>query len=111
MSACLGRLMERSGVLPTMNPVCLPERFSGAVFCDALFCVSDTLKLSALESGQEARIVQIDFNAAFYRVNHHDILYKLFSAGYWRFCVVYTDTVSIKPITARYGGWLSELTG
>ena len=23
---------------------------------------------------------------------------------YWRFCVVYTDTVSVKPITASYGG-------
>ena len=31
--------------------------------------------------------------------------------GYWRFCVVYIDTVYIKPITARYGGLLSELTG
>ena len=28
--------------------------------------------------------------------------------GYWRFCVVYTDKVSVKPIRARYGGWLSE---
>ena len=31
--------------------------------------------------GQEARIVQIDFNAAFYRLNHQGILYKLCSAG------------------------------
>ena len=23
---------------------------------------------------------------------------------YWRFCVVYTDTVSVKPISASYGG-------
>ena len=28
--------------------------------------------------------------------------------GYWRFCVVYIDRVSLKPITARYAGWLSE---
>ena len=30
---------------------------------------------SALESGQEARIVQIDFSVAFDRVNHQGILY------------------------------------
>ena len=36
---------------------------------------------SALESGQEARIVQIDFSAAFNRVNHQGILYKLSSVG------------------------------
>ena len=61
---------------------------------DALFCLSHTLQ-SALESGQGARIVQIDFCAAFDRVNQ-GILCR-----YWKFCVVYTDTVSVKPITAR----------
>ena len=30
---------------------------------------------SALESGQNSRIVQIDFNASFNRVNHQGILY------------------------------------
>ena len=44
------------------------------------FCVSHTLK-NALESGQEARIVQIDFSAAFDRVNHQRILYRLSSVG------------------------------
>ena len=32
-------------------------------------------------SGQEARIVQIDFSTAFDRVNHQGILYKLCSVG------------------------------
>ena len=36
---------------------------------------------SALVSGQEARIIQIDFSAAFDRVNHQGILYKLCSVG------------------------------
>ena len=27
---------------------------------------------------------------------------------HWRLCVVYNDRVSIKPISARYGGWLSD---
>ena len=42
--------------------------------------MSHTLQ-SALESGQEARIVRIDFIGAFDRVNHQGILYKLCSVG------------------------------
>ena len=48
--------------------------------CDALLCVSHTLQ-SELESGQEARIVQIDFSAAIDKVNHLGIHYKLCSLG------------------------------
>ena len=48
--------------------------------CDALLCVAHTLQ-NALEMGQEARIVQINFSAAFDRVNHQGILFKLCSAG------------------------------
>ena len=66
MSVRLGRFMERSGVLPTTQ--------------FAYRKVSHTLQ-SALESGQEARIVQIDFSAAFDRVNHQGILHKLCSVG------------------------------
>ena len=63
VSVCLGRFMERSGVL-------LTTQFAyrkGLGNCDALLCMSDTLQ-SALKSGQEARIVQIDFRSAFDRV-------------------------------------------
>ena len=48
--------------------------------CDSLLCVSHTLQ-SALESVQEARIMQIDFSAAFDRVNPLGILYKLCFVG------------------------------
>ena len=58
--------MERSGVLPTSYKFAYRK---GLSTCDALLCVSHTLQ-SALESGQEARIEQIDFSAAFDRVNH-----------------------------------------
>ena len=60
MSVRLGQFMERSGVLPTTQ--CAYQKGPGT--CDALLCVSHTLQ-SALESGQGARIVQIDFIAAF----------------------------------------------
>ena len=63
VSVRLGRFVERSGVL-------LNTQFAyrkGLGNCDPLLCVSHTMQ-SALESGQEARIVQIDFSAAFDRV-------------------------------------------
>ena len=66
--------MERSGVLPTTQFT----YWKGLSTCDALLCMLHTSQ-SALESGQETRIVQIDFSAAFDRVNHQGILYKLCS--------------------------------
>ena len=66
--------MERSGVLPTTQ---FAYR-KGLGTCDELLCMSHTLQ-SALESGQEARIMQIDFSAAFDRISHLGILYKLCS--------------------------------
>ena len=65
------------------NGVLLTTKFAyrkGLGTYDALLCVSHTLQ-SALESGQVARIVQIDFSAAFDRVNHQGILYRLCSVG------------------------------
>ena len=68
--------MECRGVLPTTQ---FAYRI-GLDTCDAIFCVAHSLQ-SALEMGQEARIVQIDFSAAFDRVNHQGILSKLCSVG------------------------------
>ena len=48
--------------------------------CDAHLWVSRTLQW-ALESGQKAKIVQIDFSAAFDSVNQLGIIYKLCSVG------------------------------
>ena len=76
MSVRVGRFMESNGVLPTTQ---FAYR-KGLGTCDALLCVPHTLQ-SALDSRQEARIVQIGFSAAFDRVNHHGILNKLCSVG------------------------------
>ena len=68
--------MERSGGLPT-------AKFAyrkGLGTCDALLCLSHTLQC-ALETGQEAKIVQIAYSAVFDRVSHHEILCKLCSVG------------------------------
>ena len=65
VSVCVGRFMEGRGVLPTTQ---FAYRKGLGAF-DALLCVAHSLH-SALEMGQEARIVQIDFSAAFDKVNH-----------------------------------------
>ena len=110
VSVRLGRFMEQtpltnrrfSGVLPTTQ---FAYR-EGLGTCDAILCVSYTPQ-SALDSGQEVRIMQIDFSDSFDWVNHQGILYKPCSVGIE--CSVLTIlTVSIEPITARYGGGLSE---
>ena len=61
VSVHLGRFMERSGMLPITQFVY--RKSLGT--CDALQCMSRTLQ-SALESGQEARILQIDFSYYYY---------------------------------------------
>ena len=76
VSVRLGRFMERSAVLPATQ---FAYR-KGLGTCDALLCVSHTLQIP-LERGQEARIDQFNFSAAFDRVNHHGILYELCSVG------------------------------
>ena len=68
--------MEPSGMLPKTQ---FAYR-KGLGTCDTLLCMSHKVQ-SALESGQEGRIVQIDFGAAFDRVNHLGILCKLCSVG------------------------------
>ena len=68
--------MERSGVLPATQ---FAYR-KGLGTYDAFLCVSHTLK-TALQSGQEDRIVQIAFRGAFGRVNYQGILHKLCSVG------------------------------
>ena len=76
VSVRLGRFMDGGGLLPT-------SQFAyrrGLGTCDALFCVAHTLQ-NALEMGQEASVVQIDFSAPFDRVNHQGILLKLCSVG------------------------------
>ena len=56
--------MEHCGVPPTTQ---FAHR-KGQGTCDALLCVSNTLQ-RALESGQEARIVEIDSVQPFLRAN------------------------------------------
>ena len=97
--------MERSGVLPTTQSAYR----KGLGTCDTLLCVLHTLE-SALESGQEARIVQIDFSAAFDRVNHQGILYKLCSVGIGGFVLcILTQFLSDRSQHVMVAGCRSKL--
>ena len=62
--------MECNGMLPTTQ----------FAYQKGQGTVSQTLQI-ALESGQETRIVLVDFSAAFHSVNHQGILYRLCSVS------------------------------
>lgn len=70
------RFLEVSAVLPP----CQFAYRKGLGTCDALLTVAHHLQ-STLDKGGEARLVQLDFSAAFDRVNHRGLLYKLRSLG------------------------------
>ena len=73
------------------------------------FCVSLTLQ-SALESGQEARIVQIAFSAAFGMVNHQGILDKLCFVGIGGFVLsILTQFLSNRSLHVIVDSCLSKL--
>ena len=96
--------MERSGVLPTTRFAyrkCLGT-------CNALLCMSHTLK-SILESGQEARILKIDFSEAIDMVSRKGIHYKLCSVGIEGSVLFLSNlSVSLKLITSLYSSRFSE---
>ena len=105
VSVCFGRFIECSGVLPTIQF----DYRKGLGTCDARLCVSHTLQ-SQLESGQEARIVQIDFSAACDRVNHPGILYKLCFVGIGGFVLsILTQFLSNRSQHDMWDGCRSKL--
>ena len=95
--------MERTDVLPTTQFAYRKDQCT----CDALLCVSHR---SAFESGKEARIVQIDFSAAFDKVNHLAILYKLCSVGIGGFVLsILTQFLSNRSQQVMVDGCRSKL--
>ena len=87
--------MERSGVLQATQ---FAYR-KGLGIC-VHFSVGRTLGLCRLTSVQPLIAT----------VNHQRIILLALLCEHWRFCVVYTNTVSITSITACYGGRLYEST-
>ena len=96
--------MERSGLLSTTQ---FAYR-KGLGSCDALLCMSHALQ-SALESVQGRRLGSCRLISVQPLIGSRIREFSISSVfGHWRFCVVYIDTVSMKSITARYSGRLSE---
>ena len=79
---CLISLKFQRVHLPPQWPITITQfaYMKGLETYDALLCVTYTLQ-SALEMGQEARIVQIDFSAAFDRATYQEIISELCSVG------------------------------
>ena len=76
LSSRLTNYLERRNWFP-------PTQFAyrkGLGTCDALLSISHLIQ-SALDAGSEARVVQIDFSAAFDRVNHAGLIFKLKDIG------------------------------
>ena len=76
VSVLLGRFMECRGVLPTTQ-FAYKER-SWHLWCSS---VCGTHLTECFGDGREARSIQIDFIAAFDRVNQQLILFKLYTVG------------------------------
>ena len=87
-----------------------PSLLIGKVWVPVMhFCVSHTLQ-SALENGQEAQIMQIDFSAAFDRVKHLGIFYKLCSVGIGCSVLsILTEFLSNRPQHVMVDGCRSRL--
>ena len=72
----LSKYIENSGFA-------CPNQFAyrkGLGTCDALLTISEICQ-KALDAGQEIRLIQVDFSAAFDRVNHAGIIHKLQEVG------------------------------
>ena len=70
------RYLESGGFFPT----CQIAYHKGLGTCGALLSISQ-FRQEALEVGGECCLVQIDFSAAFDRVNHNGLIYRLQSVG------------------------------
>ena len=76
-------LAKRLGAFAELNHLFPRLQFGfrkGLGTCDALLTISNIVQKS-LDSGQEVRLVGLDFSAAFDRVNHKALLFKLRQLG------------------------------
>ena len=71
-----GRFFENNGLFPS-NQFAYRK---GRGTCDCLLSMTHQLQ-SELDRGSECRMVLIDFSAAFDKVNHAGLLYKLSNLG------------------------------
>ena len=83
--------------------------------CDAVLTISDRVQ-KALDSGSEARMIGLDFSAAFDRVNHKALIYKLRQLGIGgSFLKILTEFLTDRKqrvvVDGHYGEWRNVISG
>ena len=83
--------------------------------CDAVLTISDRVQ-KALDSGSEARMIGLDFSAAFDRVNHEALIYKLRQLGiggpFLNILIEFlTDRKQRVVVDGHHGEWRSVVSG
>ena len=83
--------------------------------CDALLTISHTVQ-KALDSGSEARLVGLDFSAAFDRVNHAALVFKLKQFGIGgSFLNILTEFLTNRRqrvvVDGQYSEWRNVISG
>ena len=83
--------------------------------CDAVLTISDKVQ-KALDSGSEARMVGLDFSAAFDRVNHKALMYKLSQLGIGGpFLNILTEFLTNRKqrvvVDGHHGDWRRVISG
>ena len=109
LAKCLNAFAEVNNLFPN-------QQFGfhkGLGACDAVLTISDKVQ-RALDFGFEARMVGLDFSAAFDRVNHNALIYKLrqLSIGgpFLNILMDFlTDRKQLVVVDGHYGEWRSVI--
>ena len=83
--------------------------------CDAVLTISDRVQ-RALDTGSEARLIGLDFSAAFDRVNHQALIYKLKQLGIGGpFLNILTEFLTDRKqrvvVDGHHGEWRNVVSG
>ena len=82
--------------------------------CDAVLTISDRVQ-KALDSGSEARMIGLDFSAAFDRVNHKALIYKLRQLGiggsFLKILTEFLTDCKRVVVDGHYGEWRNVISG
>ena len=108
-------LAKRLNAFAEVNNLFRSQQFGfhkGLGTCDAVLTISDRVQ-KALDSGFEARMVRLDFSAAFDRVNHNALIYKLSIGGPFLNILMdfLTDRKQRVVVDGHYGEWRSVISG
>ena len=111
LAKCLNAFAEKNNLFPILQfGFC-----KGLGTCDALLTITSVVQ-KALDSGCEVRMVGLDFSAAFDRVNHEALVFKLRQLGlggaFLSILIEFlTDRVQRVVVDGQYSAWRSVVSG